>query len=657
MNRTNFTTNQLLSFLAVFVVAGAFHADYGLSQTEGMGWQTVRLDMAVTVKPEVKRIGVKGVLQVKLVAESSKGPTIGINSRASNMTFTKVAADGAESILINQRMSGRKATRLAKIRYEKPFERGDVLDIDFEYESEGQSGQFGVTEQAAIGSWVDTWHPIPVFDPKSTVSLSSASKSVGTLTLHLPSDWRGAAEGKLVSQKKTDKERIEVWECNKPIARSFAAGKYFVASETVGDRTINVYRLDQTGISAQRLAKTIAEILTSLEARYGAYPYQNYSIIETPHELGKFGAASLQGMILVKPLYFGFKGGSIPLFSHEMAHGWWGNLVGTRGPGSILCSESLAQYSAALALESRFGAKAATEFMRFSREDYIPIQCAWGYFELWREGHDTEMSKLKSGGHYHNLSDSKGHWVFHMLRRRVGDKLFFATLRSFITDYKDRQMSLNDVRSAFITAAPDADLEQFFSQWLDQKGAPILEVDFSADDSRNVLITIEQKQPGNPYQLHLDLALKFAGGQSEIHQVDLRKRKQTFELAVTQTPKDVVVDPDHKLLIWTPEYGRNPLIPKTKVTVKPLTADQLQTYVGDFEVEGVGVIQFTAVNGKLTAKVPGEPRHEMQYIGDHQFKAMSNTISFRVEKGEATQFVAEKGVQKLVGKRKKNDQP
>ena len=673
MNR--FENASLLSlarwavFLSSIVLFSIEFSRTASAQTDGLGWETVKLDLEVTMRPREKRISVNGVLRVKLVAPESFGPTIRINSGTANMKFTKVEANGASEVLLNQKLPSSKAVRLAKIKFSEPFKRGAELDVVFEYESKGESGQFGVNEQAAIGSWVDTWHPIPLFDSNSNVSLSSASKSVGTLTLHLPPDWRGAAEGELVSRTKSDTERVEVWECTKPVARSFAAGKYFVASEKVGDRNISVYRLDQTGISAQRLAKTIAEILASLETKYGPYPYQNYSIIEVPSELGKFGAASLQGMIYVKPLYFGFKGGSIPLFAHEMAHGWWGNLVGTRGSGSILCSESLAQYSAAIALESRLGEKAATEFMRFSREDYIPIQCAWGYFELWREGHDTEMSKLKSGGHFHSLSDSKGHWIFHMLRRRVGEEVFFATLRSFIADYADKQMSLNDVRKAFIKAAPDARLKQFFSQWLDQKGAPILEVDYSKSGDRSVNVTIEQKQPGKPYHLQLDLGLKTSDNKTTIQRVELDKRKQTFELSVQEQPVAVVADPQHRLLIWTPEYGENPLVARKKTGVEkflqaflgkptvasPLSAEQLEVYVGDFEVEGLGAIRFTNSDGELMAKVPNEPQHPMEYIEGHQFKAMGNTITFTVEDGRATQFVVEKGIQKLIGKRKDND--
>ena len=334
-----------------------------------------------------------------------------------------------------------------------------------------------------------------------------------------------------------------------------------------------------------------------------------------------------------------------------MAHGWWGNLVGTRGPGSLLCSESLAQYGATIAIESMLGEDSATEFMRFSRHDYIPTQSARGYFEMWRDGTDTVLSAMRSGGTNHDLADAKGHWVYHMLRRRVGDEVFFDTLRGLIRRYADSRMSLNDVRAAFIKAAPDKDLERFFGQWLDQKGAPILSLDWKPKGENAIEITIRQKQPGKPYQLWLDLGVTT---NTEVikHRVVLEERVQTFELPVKTKPEAVVADPDNRLLIWKPDYGDNPLNPKKRVS-KPLTAKQLQMYVGDYEVEGMGTFRFSAKNGKLIGRhLPGTQVREAMYLGDHKFKIGSVTVEFKVENGRATSFEIMIGSLKKIGKRK-----
>ena len=349
-------------------------------QDDGSGWQIKQLDLDVTLLPEQSRMDVQGTMELELLNKRSFGPTIAVNSKKPNMNFKYVEADEADSIEINQTIADRDSVRAAHIRFSKAFAQGERLKIKFACESEGDSSQFGINTQAAIASWVDAWHPVPWFNPDES-SLSSQAKSVGTITLHMPAGWRGVCEGNLVSRDKVDDSVVEKWRCDTAVARSFAAGKFTMAEQQVGERSIRVYRLSNSGVSTHRLTQTIADVLRNLEKHYGPYPYESYAIVEVPEGLGQFGAASLQGMILARPHWFKFADGSLPLFSHEMAHGWWGNLVGTGGPGSILCSESLAQYSAALAIESLHGSEKATEFMRFSRDDYIAEQCRPGLLQ------------------------------------------------------------------------------------------------------------------------------------------------------------------------------------------------------------------------------------------------------------------------------------
>ena len=623
----------------------------GPPENDGSGWKIAQLDLDVTVAPQEKRIHVQGVLELELEADRSYGPSIFLNSRVANMTFTKVEAAEAESIEINQPMPDRESARLAHVRFAAPFAKHDRLALQFAYESSGGSSQFGVGDEAAIASWVDAWHPVPFFDP-DTQSLSATSKSQGTITLRLPADWRGAAEGKLTARAQRDGVSVERWVCQKPVARSFAAGRFAMAEQRIGDRTLRVYRLSQSGASPERLASTIGDVLRSLELRFGPYPYDSYSIVETPEGIGSFGAASVQGMIFARPRWFGYSGGSVPLFSHEMAHGWWGNLVGTTGPGSLLCSESLAQYSAALAIESLFGPADATRFMRFSRVDYIHNQCARGYFHIWRNGHDAELSQLRSGGWHHTLSDAKGHWVYHMLRRRVGDEVFFPTLRSLLDRFADRQMSLDDVRSAFLQAAPEAELERFFSQWLDQKGAPVLAVNWEQRGEGKINVTVEQQQPGPPYHLWLDIGLQH-DDQVTTRRVELTRASHTFEWDVDELPTAVIADPNHRLLIWTAAYGPHP---STYASSSKLTSEQLQAYVGDYAVDGVGTVRFFLEDNRLMSRVlPHDESSPVEYLGEHQFRTNGLTVSFKIEHGKAVEFVAESGDRRRIGRRKPHE--
>ena len=435
----------------------------------------------------------------------------------------------------------------------RPIAPGAECVLRFVYGGELSSNQFIVAADFAYGSWVEAWYPVPLQQDGSRPARTPTV--AGRTILHMPANWHGVTNGELEERVVDDSEAVESWTSERAVARSFACGPYEVEEFRFGDRRIAVHLLTPKPTSAKDQAEILGRALAAMEARFGPYPYPSYRIAEAPMKYGGWGAASEQGFIVAKPNFFEVEGGNLPLFAHEAAHGWWGNLVGQRGPGSILCSESLAQYGAVLAIEALEGPEAATEFLRFSRPGYIDIQCARGYFALAAQGNDMPLAQLGGGGWQHNLADAKGHWFFHMLRRRVGDEIFFATLRELIDTYSDRQLSLDELRDTFVAnAQPDDDLERFLAQWLDRAGAPRLEVDWTHDEAaRRTELVIRQVQKGEPYALRLDVALVGPDGDERVVQVAI-DGERTFASFEGAAPVDVVLDPAHSLLIWKPEY-------------------------------------------------------------------------------------------------------
>ncbi len=529
------------------------------SDATGIGWTYVNLDLDVTVLPRQQKIEVEGRAVLRLDSGASLGPSIGLNSQAKIMTMTRLdASPDAASIELNQFLSDDfPNAKVSHLRYERPFKPGDEVSITFAYESDGQSSQFKSVGRMTIASWTEVWHPVPLFD-NTIVALSKALSSIGTTRFHLPTGWRAAAEGRLVDRTEHDDGVTETWQLDTSLARSFAAAPFTKATHAADGREVNVFMMSKDlAQGAEDQAKILARAMVAMEKRFGPYPYPSYSIIEIPESMMvPWYAASQQGLIFARSTGFRAEGGNVPLFAHEMAHGWWGNLVGTTGDGSILCSESLAQYGAVVAIEELEGIDARDEFLRFSRKGYSKLQCANGYFFMWREGHDKPMRDLESAGWSHNLSDAKGHWVYHMLRGRVGDEVFFTTLRTLIDNYAGKRLSLDDVRAAYTSAAPDADLDTFFAQWLDRTGAPVIDLDWWAtDNGEGVHVTVTQSQPGDPFQLDLELGVLLAGGEVVVHTVAITEATHEFDCATDARPLEVTLDPNHRILLWRPEYG------------------------------------------------------------------------------------------------------
>jgi len=517
------------------------------AQDDGRGWRWVELELDVWIEPDFGSMHLQGVGRLVLAAESSSGPELELNGAL--LEFAAVGSPGA-AVELGTRLQEELQLATARLRFATPKTRGAEIRVDFECQSIGRSGQFAVDTKAALASCL-AWYPVPLNGPDGPLPKMMAAR--GVTRFHLPSGWNSVSNGERVAGGEPD---VETWNVSLPIARSFACAPFSVQEQEVDNRRVGIYRLRSAKEPADVELRAVAESLRLLEARYGPYPYPSYRVAEVPVGVGDFLGSSEQGFIMVKPVAFDAPDGNLALFAHELAHGWWGNQVYAEGPGSMLLTEALAQYSAVIAIEGLEGEAAATEFLRFSRPGYVSEQCARGYFQIWRDGSDQPLSAMGSGGNAHLLADSKGHWVYHMLNPVVGDERFFATLRSLIRDFAETPLTLPELRARFQRAAPEANLPCFFAQWLDREGAPILECDWSADGDR-ALVSIRQVQPGEPYHLPLEVAVDSAAGR-RLHSLELEQRESSFSLPGAAPPTGVELDPRHRLLIWTSEYGPKP---------------------------------------------------------------------------------------------------
>lgn len=521
------------------------------AEEQGSGWRATRLDLEVEVLPAKRSLAISGTVALVLESDSSKGPSLVVNGDEAGGRFVAVHAPPGASVALNERTPVREDALVAHVRFDRPFARGAQLELAFEVECTGTSSQFLVDDEVALASWVTFWYPVPMPDPTRGEPPSAMVGFPGTTRFRLPPGWTSFSNGRRTDSAIDAEESAETWVLTEPVARSFAAGRYRVGEHDVDGRTYTVCLLGREPEEARVQARSLGDAIAAMEARFGPYPYPAYAIVEVPESKVGFYGSSEQGFLMAATSAFDH-GPNLPLFAHEAAHGWWGNRIGTRGPASILLSESLAQYSAVVAIETIEGPEAATEFLRFSREGYNSNQCARGYFGIQRRGLDKPLIELESGGWDHELSDSKGMWLYHMLRGRVGDRVFFATLRDLIARFSGGALTLDELRRTFVAAAPERDLERFFEQWLERPGAPSFEVEW---DARGVGVEgrLLQVQDGEPYHLLLEIAVATERGH-ELHTVEVTGKETSIALPVEGEPLGVEIDPHHRILCWSADY-------------------------------------------------------------------------------------------------------
>nr|WP_240979178.1 M1 family aminopeptidase [Longimicrobium terrae] len=168
-------------------------------------------------------------------------------------------------------------------------------------------------------------------------------------------------------------------------------------------------------------------------ASFGPYSYRELRVVEVPR-YSNFNRAHPQTIAVSEGGAFLTRVGpgdvDRPFFviAHETSHQWWGGQVsGADVRGRSVISETLAQYSAMMAMEKTLGRDQVQRFYDYEMDRYLEGRRVFTNREvplLYAEGQDYV--------YYH-----KGAVAMYTLRERVGEARVNAALRRFLERYRD----------------------------------------------------------------------------------------------------------------------------------------------------------------------------------------------------------------------------
>jgi aminopeptidase N len=94
------------------------------------------------------------------------------------------------------------------------------------------------------------------------------------------------------------------------------------------------------------------------------------------------------------------------------------------------------------------------------------------------------------------------------------------------------------------------DLGWFYSQWLERHGTPRLEGTWRYDVAKKAVgVTLTQTQPGNPFQITVEVGLNGGGSDArQVERISFGTSRHTTWLPASQPPTAVVLDPNTWLL-------------------------------------------------------------------------------------------------------------
>jgi len=293
---------------------------------------------------------------------------------------------------------------------------------------------------------------------------------------------------------------------------ALAYAPFDIFQTTTADGGKPVKTFIHTGVTdfGQNWADICADVIDYYEDIYSPYIYNKHDVIQTINEFG--GGAGPQSAAL----YYADALTTDPaswmsesVFSHEIGHQWWGDMIRLGDNYSPWLLEGFAEYS------SRLYAYQASD------SDLVNYLYD-NYFHIFQMGIDHSDEPAMSSYDilsvdsllYQAVTYWKGAHVLRMLQWKLGDSAFFDAMnhyaQSYSSDVSDELVDPDKFQDA-AEAASGEDLDDFFQTWVYGTGFPIYRYAAQFDETEggySVRVKVDQVQETEQiYDLPMEVAI------------------------------------------------------------------------------------------------------------------------------------------------------
>ena len=206
---------------------------------------------------------------------------------------------------------------------------------------------------------------------------------------------------------------------------------------------------DLRRLARQSLMRTPA-VTAWLARRLGAYPFESTGGLTTALPVG----FALENQ--TRPTYASTFGGDLSVVVHELAHQWFGDSVSVRRWRDIWLNEGFATFLEAAYAEAHGGPSAD----RWLRRGYQDLRDYAGR-SYWR----LDLANPGPGHVFDDAVYERGGLALQALRNRVGDRDFWAILRTWVRDHRDGTATVAEFETHAERVSGQR-LDGFFQAWL-----------------------------------------------------------------------------------------------------------------------------------------------------------------------------------------------
>ncbi len=443
--------------------------------------------------------------------------------------------------------------KLLEVLLDTPLDAGDPVTLTIEYSVDNPSSGlhfYGPSPDEpdvpyvvwSQGESITNRHWFPCFDNPNEMQTTE-------LIVTAKSNYKVSSNGRLLSRtENTDAGTVTYhWLQDKPHVSylvSLIVGEFHIEREMWRGKPVEYWVHPRYKDRIARSFRNTTRMLDFFSDSIGVeYPWDRYAQICCEGFGGGMentSATTLGNRTLHDERSF-LDSNADGLIAHELAHQWWGDLLTCRDWAHLWLNEGFASYFEALWDEYDLGAD------EFSYNMHQKAARA-------RRGGTKRPIVDRAYGHSRSMFDSraypKGAWVLHMIRRRLGDDLFWQVLNRYATDHAYQTVETVDLRKT-IEAVTGQSFERFFHDWTGRPGHPEVSVSYKwLNDDQLAKVSIKQTQKEAAFHFPLRLEFHFDDDVAPVVvEREITEKQMSFYYPLPQAPTMFRVDPEQAVLM------------------------------------------------------------------------------------------------------------
>lgn len=337
---------------------------------------------------------------------------------------------------------------------------GEKVSIDFKYNVKIPNcmGRFGYGDSTVN---ITNWFPIAcVYDDrgwnlKSYESVGDPFYSETSdfyVKILMPRKYDIGCTGKVISEKHDNEKIFYEIEANK--VRDFAfilSDKFDIQTDSYKGVLISTYNLNKDlSEYTTEVAKDSIKIFSDL---FGEYPYDTYSVVASDFYIGGMEYPNL--VMIDSTLYKDSKKFILEyIIAHETAHQWWYSVIGNDEISEPWLDEALTEYSTVLYFENKYGKGVGEKLIKTMEVQSRNYLC----HNMFKA-----TTQYKDSIEYSLNVYTKGAVIFNEVRNKVGDEVFFNTLKEYYSKYMYE--NVNGAKFVEMWKEKGVDLDKIISEY------------------------------------------------------------------------------------------------------------------------------------------------------------------------------------------------